>query len=33
MTIIRKVNEMIDKISDEEEGISFKKIVKIFNLC
>jgi hypothetical protein len=34
MNIIRRVNEIIEFVSyDEESDISFKKIVKILNLC
>ena len=33
MTIIRKINEIIGNISDYDDSISFKKIVKILNLC
>lgn len=33
MTIIRKVNEIIDNITDDDESVSFKKIVKILNIC
>jgi hypothetical protein len=33
MTIIRRVNEIIDRISELDEKLSFKKVVKILNLC
>lgn len=37
LTIIRKVNEDIEKVAEDHQtadnGISFKKLVKIFNLC
>jgi hypothetical protein len=33
MTIIRRVNEIIDRISEQDDKLSFKKVVKILNLC
>lgn len=36
LSIIRKVNEVIEKVCDNETGddaLSFKKVVKILNLC
>jgi len=38
LTIIRKVNDDIEKVADEKQtddsnSVSFKKLVKIFNLC
>lgn len=33
VTIIRSVNEAIEKLSENEERISFKRLVKILNLC